>query len=174
MSLPSVVDEHFQIRYSQSEDRVAVIQHINQICAERIYYPVAQYTPTPLWELALANGGCHSQWSLLVATSSDEIIGHGRVFPSLEYGVEYKVGNIGIGIKEDCRTCGFGKQILKELISKSREQGYEILTANVFATNKRAVNFFSTMGFLIDHSQTTTCQTNGFNVKELLMRKEIT
>lgn len=62
-------------------------------------------------------------------------------------GLMNHLGGVGIGIEEEHRGIGIGKELMKSLIEESRKAGLKVLVLDVFDSNKVAKSFYAKMGF---------------------------
>ncbi len=81
----------------------------------------------------------------VVAEINDHVIATTDV--TMKTGARSHVGDIGIIILKDFRDIGIGSEMLKQLLTRAREQSIKIVTLSVFATNSRAKHVYEQLGF---------------------------
>jgi len=57
------------------------------------------------------------------------------------------VGDLGIGIRAECRGIGVGTELMNALVDESRKMGLKVLVLDVFDTNKIAKGLYKKIGF---------------------------
>lgn len=139
---------NISLRIVSASDYNNVINVINTVARERKYLQTDRYIPTPNWEYLLAEGINVKNGLLLMAVENQQgIIGFIRLYPDDEHPLGRRAGNIGLALLHSFRSRGIGAIILKVLISRSSELGYDILTANILESNLRSRKLFSKYGF---------------------------
>ena len=63
-------------------------------------------------------------------------------------GYEKHVGVLGIVVRNGFRDSGIGTEMMKTMIEQAGTLGLKVLTLQAFATNKRAIHVYETVGFV--------------------------
>ncbi|MFQ6044322.1 MAG: GNAT family N-acetyltransferase [Candidatus Poribacteria bacterium] len=105
----------------------------------------------PTWEEELdwhANRLTQVEKGELVACVA-EVAGHivGNSSVAKKSGVQTHVGELGISVSKDYRELGLGTEMMKVLISESRQMELKIVCLNVFSGNDRAIHVYEKVGF---------------------------
>lgn len=143
------------IRIAKPGDRPRVINVIDTVAGERCFLQTDRYIPTDEWEKML-NDGMNMQDGhlLLVVEIKGQIVGFARLIHVMDNDNGCIIGNVGIVIMPAYRSQKIGTVLLKEVIRFSRRFGYQILTADILATNIRSLRLFTRFGFVVHDKHT--------------------
>ena len=81
------------------------------------------------------------------------------------------VGNVGIAIGKGYRDIGIGTEMMKALIDQAGRWGLQVLTLNVFASNKRAFHVYEKVGFVETGRIPRKFLRDGEHIDEIIMTK---
>lgn len=157
------------------EERAAVIEVIDAVCAEGRWLETPRYVPTPAWEHALHNAGecppapanaelTRYPWKdgscpghlLLVACSGGEVIGWCRTFPEKSPGGNWvNTVEIGLGLLPAYRNQGIGTRLVAHSVSWAYRMGFETIEAWTRPYNQPAQRVFVKNGFALWSAPTT-------------------
>lgn len=163
----------FSIRRARPSDAPNVIALIDAVGAEGIWLATERYIPTLHWELVLHQPDQEPRALLLVAETQERIVGWCRVFPCTFGNKSRHVADVGIGVHQDFRGRGIGKALMQNAIAWARENGFEKLTLDLYASSKTAQHLFENVGFHIIGTRTHHAKINGTYVDEILMEMEL-
>ena len=108
----------------------------------------------------------------IVAEVDGRFVGQVEVTPGPER--SNHLGGLGISIKEGYRDVGIGTEMMKEAEVQAKDLGIEVITLEVFATNKRAIHVYERAGYnTVGRIPRGARMPIGY-VDVLLMAKEIT
>jgi RimJ/RimL family protein N-acetyltransferase len=88
-----------------------------------------------------------------------------------ETGHSGHVGTVGIAIGKGYRDIGIGTEIMKALIDQAGRWGLQVLTLNVFASNKRAFHVYEKVGFVETGRIPRKFLRDGEYIDEIIMTK---
>ncbi|MEE9510169.1 MAG: GNAT family N-acetyltransferase [Candidatus Bathyarchaeia archaeon] len=88
-------------------------------------------------------------------------------------GYSSHVGELGIIIKKGFRDVGIGTEMLKNLISRAKTIGLEILTLRVFSSNERAFHVYEKLGFKEAGRISNGLFKNGKYLDDILMVRRL-
>jgi ribosomal protein S18 acetylase RimI-like enzyme len=135
-----------RVRRATAADAGAVLQGINEVCAEREFFSTAHYVPSPQWEALLHRPHEVPDHLLYVAEHKGEIIGAAQILPYLDSSPPARSGELGIFVRAPFRSQGVGSQLLKPLL-KDAEIYYNKIRLYTLSSNNRAISLFSKFGF---------------------------
>ena len=78
----------------------------------------------------------------LVAAEGDTIVGYCGMYISFDEG---EVPNVAV--KKECRGCGIGKRMMKELLTQARARGVVSVFLEVRKSNEAAMRLYEKLGF---------------------------
>ncbi len=132
------------IRRAGAEDAGPVVEVINAVCREGLYLSTPRYVPTPEWEMVLHAPHRCGQHLLLVPEVEGRVVGWCRVFTT-----QAGQGDVGLGLLPPYREQGIGTALMERVLAWAEGQQLARLTAGTFLANRRAINLFKKMGFVI-------------------------
>lgn len=135
-----------RVRRAKAADAEAVLQGINEVCAEREFFSTAHYVPSPQWEALLHRPHEVPNHLLYVAEQGDKIIGAAQILPCPGSSPPPLSGELGIFVRATFRSQGVGSQLLKPLL-KDAEIHYNKIRLYTLSSNNRAMSLFSKFGF---------------------------
>ena len=115
------------------------------ICKEKIY--LSAINPFPIdstIEFVTSAIDKNTPFLFVIDTAIDRCVGWCDAMPKTD-----KIGYLGTGILSDYREQGIGKKLIGEVISSSRDYGYQQIELDVRSTNKRAIHVYGQLGFQI-------------------------
>jgi ribosomal protein S18 acetylase RimI-like enzyme len=71
------------------------------------------------------------------------------------------VGRLGMGLLPKARGIGVGRRLVEETVKLARERGVERVQLDVFATNRRAIRLYESLGFVHEGVQRRARQLDG-------------
>ena len=108
----------------------------------------------------------------IVAEANSRVIASALV--TKEKGCSSHVGGVGIGISKEYRDLGIGTEILRTIISQSKEMGLQVLLLTVLATNHRALHVYEKVGFRKTGVRPKFIFRNGQYIDDIIMTMELT
>ena len=164
----------WRIRFASSSDREKVIQVINSVSGERCSLQTDRYKPTIGWE-KLLNGGINATggYLLLVVEVGVQIVGFARLIHVANNDNSCIMGNVGIVLMPDYRSKRIGTVLLKELLEFSQKLGYQVLTADILATNTRSLRLFRRFGFVVQDEHAIYLPFLNAEMKEITVTMKI-
>ncbi|AYM80326.1 GNAT family N-acetyltransferase [Agrobacterium tumefaciens] len=89
--------------------------------------------------------------TLIAATPDDRALGYVHLQPSRDGVTDEACGHVAIiGVVEEAEGTGTARRLINEAQEWARRQGYRLLSLDVFADNKRAINFYVREGFVAE------------------------
>ncbi len=162
----------FQLRPARVADTDQIVANISVVCAEKIYLYTDDFVATDEWRDALANSVDEEMGSLLiVAEVGEQVVGHLRLFSAWYGNKSRHVGEIGLAVIQPWRERGIGKAMVGYALRWSAFAGFQKMTANVFATNQRALNLFSAYNFTEEGYRHGQLLVEGNYVDEILLSR---
>ena len=160
----------FQLRPARVSDADQIVANISAVCAEKVYLYTDDFVLTDEWRDALINSVDEERGRLLLAAEvGEQVVGHLRLF-SAWYGAKGRhVGEIGLAVIQPWREREIGKAMLEYALQWAVLAGFQKVTANVFANNKRALNLFSLYNFAPEGFRAKQLLVEGNYVDEILL-----
>ena len=156
------------------QDRSGILDVIQSVAHERIYFQTDCYMSTPVWERALQVGYDEQSGILLLAVKDQEkIVGYGRLTPNDTDRFDRMIGNIGLALLPVYRSQGLGAAVLTRLLSYALVMRFCTLTAAVLATNLRSLQLFQKYGFTKYQTHTINVPFERTPVEELILTKYV-
>jgi L-amino acid N-acyltransferase YncA len=106
----------------------------------------------------------------VVAIESGQIIGWCDIVPHPYEGMKH-VGRLGMGVRKDRRTRGFGRKLLKAAVQKALRSGIERIELEVFASNRSAICLYESFGFELEGRKVAGRRLDGCTDDILLYAK---
>jgi ribosomal protein S18 acetylase RimI-like enzyme len=105
---------------------------------------------------------------MIVAEDKNKIVGICEC--KLKEGRQSHVGEIGIGVRKECRGIGLGKFLLSEILKLAKKRlKPKIFRLSVFETNKIAQNLYKKIGFKKVAKIPKQIQYKGKLISEIIM-----
>jgi ribosomal protein S18 acetylase RimI-like enzyme len=123
-------------------DRAALVNVIDQVCAECHWMATRSFEPTPAWLHALAEPNCPRH--LLLLADNNHIFGWCRLLAEVEWPESI---DLGIGLLPEYRQCGIGTALIQSALNWAALAGYQRVTLSVHPDNFHARNVFERCGF---------------------------
>ncbi|MCL2568916.1 MAG: GNAT family N-acetyltransferase [Oscillospiraceae bacterium] len=137
------------IKYIRPEERYiqSYWEAFDVICQEDIYLATSEAFPLESTvEFVKAAIDKNIPFLFAIDTDIDRCIGWCDAMPKTE-----TIGYLGTGLLAAYREQGFGKQLIKEVISLSEKYGYHQIELDVRSSNKRAIHVYEQLGFSISN-----------------------
>ena len=163
----------FSIRRALPFDASNVIALIDAVGAEGIWLATERYVPTSQWDQVLHHPDAEPRALLVVAQAQKQIVGWCRVFPYQFGNKSSHVADVGIGVHKTFRQRGIGSALMQDAITWARDQGFEKLTLDLYATSETAKHLFENVGFHVVGARARHAKINGAYVDEILMELEL-
>jgi len=167
------VTHAFLIRRALPSDASNIIALIDAVGAEGIWLATERYVPIPQWEQILHHPDDAPRALLVIAEAQNQIVGWCRVFPYQFGNKSSHVADVGIGVHKTFRQRGIGSALMQDAISWARDQGFEKLTLDLYATSETARHLFENVGFHVVGARSCHAKINGAYVDEILMELEL-
>lgn len=156
------------VRRARPDDAGAIAAIWTVICAERVYTAVNRPF-TPEQERAYI-ASLSDREGVFVAEVDGRIVG----FQSLDLWVRYTdsfdhVGTLGTFVLPEWRGRGIGRRLAEHTLAFARAHGYEKLVVYVRAGNRRAQDFYRSLGFVPCGVLTRQVRIDGRYEDEVLM-----
>lgn len=145
-------NEKLIIRNASESDAEELIKLIDQIDSETIFLTrePGEFNISVEEEIKLIRKWENSKNDLVLLAEVDgKIVGSCGVHGSTKKRLSHKV-DIGISIEKEYWGIGIGKKLLKESISWCGENNIEKACLCVDVENKRAINLYKSLGFVIE------------------------
>jgi RimJ/RimL family protein N-acetyltransferase len=97
---------------------------------------------------------------MLAVTASDQVVGWCDIVRSPHEGFRH-VGRLGMGLLADYRNRGLGRALARQTIQAARLAGIERIELEVFASNRRAIVLYTTLGFVIEGTKRRARKLDG-------------
>jgi RimJ/RimL family protein N-acetyltransferase len=97
----------------------------------------------------------------------------GLVEVTPERGPSAHVGVVGIALRREYRDLGIGTEMMREVEAQAKRLGLELLTLNVFATNKRARHVYEKLGYRVVGCIPRFIKRGGTYIDDIIMTKHI-
>lgn len=137
------------VRPGTVNDASAILENINEVCAEEVYLLMDQVPNDLERERAWLQEFDGVRNVLFVALDGDTIVGqvdcHGGRFTK-----DRHTGLVGIAIRSGWREVGLGLVLMDRVLHWMRERGFERAYLSVFSTNVRARRLYQAMGFEVE------------------------
>jgi GNAT superfamily N-acetyltransferase len=89
--------------------------------------------------------------TLLAVAPNDKALGYVHLLSSRDGVTDEACGHVAIiGVVEEAEGTGAARRLITEAEMWARRQGYRLLSLDVFADNKRAINFYTREGFVAE------------------------
>lgn len=163
----------FLIRRALLPDAFSIIALINTVGAEGVWLATERYVPTPQWEQVLHHPDAEPRALLVVAERQNQIVGWCRVFPYQFGNKSSHVADVGIGVHPEFRRRGIGRALMQNAVDWARDQRFEKLTLDLYASSKSARHLFEKTGFHVIGTRARHARINGAYVDEILMEMEL-
>jgi RimJ/RimL family protein N-acetyltransferase len=162
---------HVRVRRSVPADAPAIVEAIESICAEGIYFQTDTFVPDRHWETVLHRPESAPHLLLAVAEYNKEIIGTVRLFSSMSDSKDRHVAELGIFVLDPHRERGVGRRLLAYALDWAANQGLKKITLSVFSDNTRAIRLYKSVGFTLEGTRKMQYNVRGVYVDEILMAK---
>lgn len=156
------------IRYVEPNDAEALLAHVNQVGAEKVYIMTERVDKSPDEEAELIRRLDREQTLFLVGLLNGRLVASADV----QKGRQSKnahTGNLGIAIGKEARGLGLGTAFMEDILRWARSVRIRKLTLGVFATNTPAIALYRRFGFEDEARLKGQVVLDGKPVDELLM-----
>lgn len=158
------------IRYVEPADAEALIDHVNEVGAERVYIHTEKVERSVGEEADRIRRFDREQTLSLVATIDKRLVGISDVQKG-RLSKNAHTGTLGIAIRKEARGLGLGKAMLEDDIRWARSVGIRKLSLTVFATNQSAIALYRQLGFAEEARLKGQVILDGQPVDELVMAR---
>ncbi|HTT45203.1 MAG TPA: GNAT family N-acetyltransferase [Thermoplasmata archaeon] len=158
------------IRYVEPADSRALIDHVNEVGAERVYISTERVAKSVDEEAEEIRRFDREFVLFLVAIIDGRLVGSSDV----QKGRQTKrahTGSFGIAIRKEARGIGLGRAMMEDSIRWARSVGIRKLSLTVFATNESAVALYRALGFVEEARLKDQVILDGQSVDELVMAR---
>ncbi len=156
------------VRPGTVDDARAILENINEVCAEEIYLLMDQVPNDLERERAWLREFDGVRNVLFVAVDGDTIVGqvdcHGGRFSK-----DRHTGLVGIAIRSGWREVGLGLVLMDRVLEWMRRLGFERAYLSVFSTNARARRLYQAMGFEVEGVRRRQYMIRGEYVDDVVM-----
>lgn len=140
------------IRPSTVEDAAALLDNIQPIIDEHVYLMLDRLPNDLAMERRWLSTFDGMQNVLFVALDRDAIVGQVECTGG-EYSKIHHVGVIGIAVREGWREVGLGRALMERILEWMRARKFLKAELSVFATNRRAIRLYESLGFDVEGVQ---------------------
>ncbi|HKW43500.1 MAG TPA: GNAT family N-acetyltransferase [Thermoplasmata archaeon] len=140
------------IRPATIDDAAALLENIQPIIEEEVYLMLDRLPNDLAMERHWLSRFDGVRNVLLVALDKDAIVGQVECTGG-EYSKIHHVGVIGIAVRDGWREVGLGRVLMERILGWMRSQKFLKAELSVFATNRRAVRLYESLGFDVEGVQ---------------------
>ena len=133
-----------KIKPFQMTDTQALINVIDEVCADTLWMKTIRFEPTPAWQRALENEDCPHHL-LAVAYLDCQIIGWCRLFPT--NGSQAGPVELGIGVLKPYRQRGVGTSMMGYVIDWAKAKSISEIVLTTHVHNRPALGLFEKFRF---------------------------
>ncbi|MBL7479688.1 GNAT family N-acetyltransferase [Legionella bononiensis] len=110
----------------------------------------------------------NNDWPQLVALHEDKVIGWCDISP-LDRPVFAHIGSLGIGVIDGYRSMGVGRALIRAALKEAQQKGLTRIELTVREQNKRAINLYKEVGFVIEGIHKNAVCINGHYENHIFM-----
>ena len=104
-------------------------------------------TPTEEWATEFVTNNIKNDYAQFVALEEGKVVGWCDIIPSSRPGFRHS-GSVGMGVIQEWRHNGLGKNLLDACIQKSIKNGLTRIELEVYADNTTAIALYRRLGFV--------------------------
>ncbi len=159
---------HLVVRPGTVDDASAILENINEVCAEEVYLLMDDVPDDLDRERAWLREFDGVRNVLFVAVDGAKIVGqvdcHGGRFSK-----DRHTGLVGIAVRSSWREVGLGLILMDRVLRWMRERGFEKAYLSVFSTNARARRLYQSLGFEVEGVRKRQYIVRGEYVDDVVM-----
>lgn len=140
-----------ELRSARTDEAQLMIDYLKRTCAETPFLlsEPEDVNYTVEGEIAFLQNCENSDNSLMLcAYVNGEFVGNGSFSPVNAAKRLCHRASLGVAIYADYCNLGIGEILVKTLLDKAKECGYEIMELDVFSTNERGIHLYKKLGFI--------------------------
>ena len=110
----------------------------------------------------------NNNWPQMVALHEGKVIGWCDISP-LDRPIFAHIGSLGIGVIDEYRSMGVGRALMKAALKEAQKKGLTRIELTVREHNKRAINLYQELGFVIEGIHKNAVYFNGHYENHIFM-----
>jgi len=156
------------VRRVEPRDAEAIIEHVNEVAAEKIYIMTEQLEKTVAEEDDFLRTLDARKTLYLVAIVGGQLVATADIHRG-KFEKNAHTASLGIAVRKAARGQGLGKVIMEDMLRWAKSEGVRKVTLGVFATNESAIALYRELGFTEEGRLRGEVVLSGQPVDELLM-----